>query len=66
MDPDAVLARIRMMQTDWLLDGQDTDKNIDVVAYMDDLVAAVAALDGWMCGGGFLPRVWEASRGGGK
>lgn len=46
MDPDATLANIRR-----LLDGDDPDALAD----------AVAALDGWLTGGGFLPAAWSRS-----
>jgi hypothetical protein len=53
MDPNATLNEIRGILAMHEADGYDPDR-------MCDLVELVAALDGWISGGGFLPAAWNA------
>jgi len=56
MDPESNLAeQKRLIQR--ILDTDDVDADdARRLAELSD------ALDGWMCGGGFLPRAWAAKR----
>lgn len=50
MDPDAALARVRDAIRQLLNDPSDE---------VQELIDAWATLDGWLIGGGFLPRDWR-------
>lgn len=52
MDPNAVLAEIRLLVTDQLTRGGDPDP---------ELAGLVGALDEWLTRGGFLPDSWKPS-----
>lgn len=60
MDPNEALRclRIAIQRVEAKQDSEDgrvTSLEIDLVNY-------AAALDGWLCNGGFLPAAWDKSR----
>jgi hypothetical protein len=56
MDPNATLARLRHM-VESVQGGAYRES--EAVANLDELTELVAALDGWLSRGGFLPSDWE-------
>lgn len=57
MDPDRALRNIRIAVR--ILAGEDGDLDSNLIqTLMDD----VAAMDEWLCSGGFLPTDWQANR----
>ena len=55
MDPDANLRELRAL-ADAILQGEGTPADCRRAVRLAELVEA---LDGWLSGGGFLPRKWE-------
>lgn len=63
MDPDETLREIRAVVSK-VTGGMDGAKSLDVLAELERVTAACAALDEWLSRGGFLPGAWAESRGG--
>jgi hypothetical protein len=63
MDPDVTLTRFRSAVTSWheavVAGACEAERDAASQA-----IEAAAALDAWMCQGGFLPTAWQASRNG--
>ncbi len=55
MDPNQALKELRSLVAEY----DRADEHIDLT---DELVSLFAGLDGWLSGGGFLPKAWEAKR----
>lgn len=55
MDPNATLAKIRMLAH--IIEGGHEDTARDAI----DLAEAIQALDGWLTRGGFLPTPWATA-----
>jgi len=63
MDPDAALARFRSAVSNWhkaVVTGA-CEAERDAAS---EAIESAAALDAWMCQGGFLPTAWQARRNG--
>jgi hypothetical protein len=56
MDPDAALARIRVLAKEILRVPPDTEGEAI------ELAETIDGLDGWLSRGGFLPTDWSAKR----
>jgi hypothetical protein len=63
MDPDAALARFREAVCSWheavVTGAFEAERDA-----ASEAIEATAALDAWMCQGGFLPTAWQAKRNG--
>lgn len=57
MDPNEALKELRRLAA-IVRDRSDRGKDPDVDGSAGDLAAAVASLDEWLSGGGFLPTAW--------
>lgn len=58
MDPNETLRRMR-----WLVEKINGNPPVHyLAAYAEELAELVAAMDGWLSKGGFLPSVWKSSR----
>jgi hypothetical protein len=53
MDPNATLAEIRNIVTDWAQNGTDGEDA------MQEMAESFGALDEWLTKGGFLPDAWK-------
>jgi hypothetical protein len=58
MDPNALLARIRILQT--LVESGPQDPTA-LLENANELAEAVQDMDTWLSRGGFLPEAWTAS-----
>lgn len=58
MDPDACLAEILRLAEKQEDRGPGPDY-ADLVGDLDRMAELVGALDGWISGGGFLPKRWQ-------
>lgn len=59
MDPNAALANLRQAYNEFV---HSDDQELDVQVIIDHartMAEAVAALDGWLAQGGFLPTPWQ-------
>jgi hypothetical protein len=63
MDPDAALAHFRSAVRCWheavVTGTREAERDA-----ASEAIEAAAALDAWMCQGGFLPTAWNARRNG--
>ena len=63
MDPDAALAHFREAVRRWheavVTGAREAERDA-----ASEAIEAAAALDAWMCQGGFLPTAWQARRNG--
>lgn len=63
MDPNATLAELRSILSDYLSEVDNDPEQVD----MDEgtavrVVDLFQALDGWLSAGGFLPQAWGKGR----
>jgi hypothetical protein len=61
MDPDQALHNLREGLRK-VRAAQDKDKAVDGTVALEDVLSAAEALDGWLAGGGFLPKLWQSGR----
>lgn len=61
MDPDVALQEIRRLSQAAVRmnDGLASFDALLLINTLDELATAVAALDGWLSAGGFLPAEWR-------
>lgn len=61
MDPNANLEELLELAMQ-LQEENENKSDEEFSADLDRLTSLIFALDGWMCGGGFLPKEWEEAR----
>lgn len=59
MDPNATLARIRIITHN--MNNPDYDRDEMVAEYGDELAELITSLDTWLTRGGYLPTPWATA-----